>query len=315
LDLDFSLDSTSLFDINSFDMSFVSIKTPGNTKSLSNYRVLEGNNRNLSSNNRILSGNKYGEISQDIFSIDSQEYGAINFDPHANKQVDTFVKKADDELTDLMVHEEFQIMDQELSLTSVNDFVLPDKVILFEEAVTKKVMNDPEINVFKDSEVEQVQAATTTVAYNAQQEADNLIRRMSGSSYYNRFIDLRIFGTSNDPELAKAKGEKANERALQLCYKEFEDYRKAQTQYLAHFKSALTTTECLMVFIARSILQSENYQNGGFNYFNLLDAGYNMNSMNDVFDMIAVDRNATATFGSKMVTFEQYYQMYNRILI
>lgn len=312
-DLDFSLDSTSLFDVSSIDMNFLSIVTPGQDKHVtSNYRVLESNHRNLASNERILAKNNYGEFDIDTFSIDSPTYGELNFDPHANKETDAFIKKSEDEMTDLMVHQEFQIMDKEISLPSVDNFVLQDNIIKFEEAIETKVVNS-NLNVFKEEETKPIQQATSTTGYNAQKEADALIKRMTSLNYYERFIDLRIFGSSNDPELAKAKQANVNMTALQLCYKEFEDYRKSGTQNLQYFKSALTTTECLMVFIARSLLQSDNYKKGGYNYFNLLDAGFNMNSMNDVFDMIAVDRNVSEVHASKMVSFSQYYQMYNRI--
>lgn len=315
-DLDFSLDSTSLFDVSSIDMNFLSIVTPGNSKSISNYRVLEADNRNLSSNGRLLTKkNDYGEISIDTFNIDSPTYGEMNFDPHANKQTDTFVQSADKEITDLIVHEEFQILDKEMSLASVEDFQLQDPIIKFEQAVEVKVLENPSLNVFKEDEVKPVQTATSTTAYNAQKEADAMIKRMASLKYYERFIDLRIFGQANDAEITQARQENANMNALQFCYKEFEDYRKSGTQNLKYFKSGLTTTECLMVFIARSILQSENYKSGGFNYFNLLDAAFNMESMNDVFDMIAIDRNASEVAASQMMSFEQYLNSYRRRLL
>lgn len=313
-DLDFSLDSTSLFDVSSIDMNFLSIVTPGQDKHTSNYRILESSNRNLSNNGRILTKNSYGEFDVDTFLIDSPTYGELNFDPHANKETDTFVKKAEDDMTDLMVHQEFQILDKEISLPSVENVILDNQLIVAEQTVETKVFNS-NLNVFKEDEMKVVQQATSTTAYNAQKEADALIKRMSSMNYYERFIDLRIFGNSNDPELVKAKQENVNMNALQFCYKEFEDYRKTSPQNLQYFKSGLTTTECLMIFIARSLLQSDNYKSESYNYFNLLDAGFNMNSMNDVFNMIAIDRNVTATHAAKMVSFTEYYQMYNRILI
>jgi serine/threonine protein kinase len=323
--LDFSLDSTNMFDVASLDMNFLSIVTPENNKSVGVYRNLSAKRnlsdgrklsaeRNLENKERVLSGGQYGDFDVTSFNIDSGSYGELNFDPHANKEVDKFVVDAENEITDLQVHEEFQILNKEISLPSVDDFILPDNVITFEHAVETRVV-ESNLNVFKEAETKRDQPATSTTAYNAQQEADKLIRSMASTKYYERFIDLRIFGNANDSEFNAAKSENKNMRGLQLCYQEFNDYKNSGSKGVSSFKSALTTTECLMVFVARSILQSDYHNKGGVNYFNLLDPAFNMNTMNDVFDMIAEDRRKTEEANSKMITFDQYYQLYNRILI
>jgi serine/threonine protein kinase len=316
--LDFNLDSTNMFDVASLDMNFLSIVTPGDKKEIGVYRNLSAN-RNLQSSNknkeRILSGNgNYGDFDITSFNIDSGSYGELTFDPHANKEVDKFVTESLNTVTDLQVHEEFQIMNKEISLPSVDDFILPDNIITFEHAVEQRVV-ESNLNVFKEAETKQVQTATSTTAYNAQKEADNLIRMMASTNYYERFIDLRIFGNATDQEFVKAKSENKNMRALQLCYQEFNDYKASGSQGVSKFQSPLTTTECLMVFIGRSILQSDYHNNGGINYFQLLDPAFNMNSMNDIFDMIAEDRTKTMNQMRNTISFDQYYQLYNRVLI
>ena len=315
--LDFSLDSGNMFDVASLNMNFLSIDTPSDNKDIGVYRNL-GAVRNLSKGRRlegkgrVLTGN-YGEFDVNSFNIDTGNYGELTFDPHANKKVDEFVSESL-ELTDLQVHEEFQILNKEVSLPSVDDFTLPNNIITFEHAVEERVVNSNH-NVFKEAELKQDQPATSTTSYNAQKEADNLIRMMASTKYYERFIDLRIFGNSNDSEFNAAKSENKNMRALQLCYQEFQDYQKSGAKGVAKFKSALTTTECLMIFVARSILQSDYYKSGQVNYFQLLDPAFNMNSMNDIFDMIAEDRSVTAEHMNNTISFDEYYQLYNRILI
>lgn len=310
----FNFTSENMFSIESIDFGEGTIVTPTNLNIENNgYRMLSAKRnlnekRNLSSKDRILTKSDYGGLEISTFQIDSPgSYGELNFNPQANEKLNELVVSSE-KLTDLQVHESFQILNKDLSLPSVEDNILPTNIIKFEENVELQMMassNNSMIEIEKKPD----QAATTTAGYNAQKEADNLIRRMSmSSSYYNRFINLRIFKGEQNEEYTKAVNDKVNERAYQLCLTELNDYKKAGGKFVAYMNQELTTLECLMVFLARSLIQN-NQQT----YFGLLDAELEMKSMNDVFDMIGYDRKVSSEQQSRFKSFEAY--MSNRIVL
>jgi len=311
---DFNFTSENMFSIESINFGEGSIITPTNLEiDQSGYRMLSAKRnldkgRNLSSNERILGGSDYGGLEVSSFSIDSPgSYGELNFNPDADSKLNTLVKESE-KLSDLEVHESFQILNKELSLPSVEDVVLPNNIIKFEEHVETQMMSSKN-NVLLIEEQKPVQKATSSANYNAQKEADDLIRRMASTTYYNRFINLRIFKGEQNEEFSKAVSEKINEPANNLCLSELADYKKTGGKYASYLTQELTTLECLMIFLSRSLIQSNQQK-----YFSLLDAEMNMNSMNDIFDMIGFDRKVSHEQSSKMMTMQQYLARRNLLI-
>ena len=307
---DFNFTSENMFSIESINFGEGSIITPMNIDLGNNdYRNLSAKRNLNSSNSRILTNKEsdYGGLEISTFQIDSPgNYGELNFNPESDLKLNTLVQESE-EITDLQVHESFQILNKELSLPSVEDFTLPDQVVKFEQNLEVQMMSSPN-NLLLEDEKEPAKAATTQANYNAQKTADDLIRNMASGSYYNRFINLAIFKGDHNNELAQAVSDKKNAQANALCMSELNDYKKAGGKYANSFAQGLTTLECLMVFLARSLVQNDQ-----LSYFKLLDAEMEMGSMNDVFEMIGYDRSVSHAEASKMKSFDQYIS--NKIVL
>lgn len=266
---------------------------------------------------RILAG-KYGnnEESFNLFAIDdNKNYGMMNHKLPTNESDKKIMDDAE-ELTDLQVHEVESLLNPTVTLESVNSIQLPDQIISIEQKSVSLVLEQKDVFVQEEKEVKsKINAGNGEYNYNGQNEAKILIKKMFSTNYFERFINLSIFGSD-----AKATGDpnfkaviNANQFQYSLCNMEVANYLQKTGQ---KGNVMLSTTECLMVFLARAILQAE--ASVVETYFHLLEPfphkTHNMRSMDDVIKMILDDRALAAQFRNSEIDLETYLQG-SRILI
>lgn len=307
--------STNFFDVEAFTMNLATVNTPkiDNLTFDRRNRILESGNN--SRNERILTKNNqssYGQNDEDLdlFSIDDQNYNSLNYKPSMNLESKQLFQESL-EISDLKVHETEFILNPQISMESINSVILDKEVIKAEHVIENSVFASQ--NLFKVEETK-VTEQLNGQDYVAQKEVDQLVQRMFSLNYFERFIDLRIFGNDiskyqSDPNFQQAQAN--NITALKFCLKEIQDLSNGSITAKNFIPS---TTECLMILLARSIIQSEKSDH----YLKMLSAyhynGPEINSMQDVLKAIVNDRKS-AISAQKPISFEQYIQKINQHML
>jgi serine/threonine protein kinase len=297
--------SFNAFDATSLNLGFASV----NSFSLDQKSL----NLDLRRRERILTKGDYGQNETTLFTIDAdKDYGMMNFKSSFSTNENEIINEAMD-LEDKEVHHVESLLNPTITLESIEDHVLDNKTIKVEHLAVDIALNNDDM--FKEDENKPKVSIKIPQGgkefnynYNGQNEVKILVKRMFSENYFERFINLSIFGNdsqvTSDPDFQKI----ANNNTFQykLCNMEVTTYLK---KIGASQGLMLSTTECLMVFLARAILQNESQQVVD-HYFHLLEAHpsktANMRSMDDVIQMIIDDRKLAASYRGKEMDFTTY---------
>lgn len=302
LDVDEIQNSFNAFNADSLDLGFATVNSfkldPSSIKL--DFRRRE----------RILTKGDYGKNEQpNLFSIDAdKDYGAMNFKSSFSLDEKQLIEKAED-LKANEIHQVESLLNPTITLESVENVILDTKIIKAEHKVVNDVIVTDDLFSKEEKETKiQIPIKDQTYNYNAQNEIKMLVTRMFSENYFERFINLSIFGGNNeainDPNFKKVMNN--NQFQFSLCNMEVTQYLK---QINSSEKVMLSTTECLMVFLGRAILTSSD-QNMVKKYFHLLEAHPSktgkMNTMGDVIQMILDDRKLAKSFRGTEMSFDNY---------